>query len=83
MINDINTAEKIFFLGFGFDEDNLKVLNIPDCFNKNQIINSTGYGYIDEEISNIKKIITSKSGLYNFYIDKSDCLLLLRRKLNS
>ena len=45
----IQHADRIFFLGFGYLDENLKLLGFPDIINPNQIIRGTGIGYTERE----------------------------------
>lgn len=75
----IRDANKIYFLGFGYDITNLKLLGFPEILSSDQIIYGTGYGLYEEEIGNIvnfflKAKISSKPLILN-----SNCTDLLRR----
>lgn len=52
-INDIQKliqqASRIFFLGFGYLNENMKLLGFPDILHPDQIIRGTGIGYTKRE----------------------------------
>jgi hypothetical protein len=53
----INRAKRVFFLGFGFADENLAVLDIPDVFSDKQSIIGTAKGFtIKERDQTIKKL---------------------------
>jgi hypothetical protein len=45
VVNKIESAERIFFLGFGFAPENLSMLKIPTALNQFQKVYGTGYGW--------------------------------------
>lgn len=81
----LSEAENIFFLGFGYDETNLKVLEIPQSLNQSQRIYGTAIGYLPEEIEDIKKYFYYKApgfpGVqkHNVFIENLNCTTLLRK----
>lgn len=54
----IGEAEKIFFLGFGFAKENLDILNIPGRLNIRHKVFSSGYGFLPEEVINLRSQLT-------------------------
>jgi hypothetical protein len=86
-IDIISQAKRIFFLGFGFLEENLKLLKIPEILNQNQKIYGTAFKALPEEISKIEESIKPKiemKGIVdyrNLKIEDCDCLRLLRKYL--
>jgi hypothetical protein len=72
----IQTAKKVFFLGFGYDVDNLRIVNIPDDFKGDPQIFGTAYDLLSEEIDRVVRMMGSKA-----VIKKCDCTELLRRFL--
>lgn len=85
----ISEAEKIFFFGFGYANENLKILNIPDILNANQRIYGTAMDFFPNEIENVKNILREKpqrgkrKGTYlkNIEIEPIGCCDLLRKYL--
>jgi hypothetical protein len=57
----IEKAKYIIFLGFGFDDENIKRLDISTMVGKQ--IYATCYGYTSEEQNKITSKFTSKSGI--------------------
>jgi len=75
----IESAERIFFLGFGYAEENLELLKIRDLLHGNQRVYGTVLGLTDREINRIKGIFEFKIVLKAF--EDMDCLALLRKYL--
>jgi hypothetical protein len=77
----LSSAKKMFFLGFGYDPQNLEILGIPKRFetgSKPPKIFGTGRGLLPEEI----KSIQMKLGPFRTTtIDEVDCTELLRKHL--
>jgi len=58
----IKDADRIFFLGFGFASENMKILGIPDSLDRNKRIYATAYKNKDKEIQNlVSKFKNSKN----------------------
>lgn len=77
--NKIKYADKIFFLGFGYDITNLDLLGFPGILSQDQKIFGTAYGLFQEEIDEIKMFF-SPAKLHNApTILNSNCTDLLRR----
>lgn len=83
------SAEKLFFLGFGFDDFNLKILNIPkDLLNDSSKVFSTTYGLSEEMILKIKRKLWYINHDFNLQLFSSNfkkdttCLELLQNSLN-
>jgi hypothetical protein len=77
----ISKAQKIFFLGFGFLNENLKLLKIPEILNNNQFIYGTGYNLYPEEIEKYENILNPLHMSYRFNMQNCDCRALLRKYL--
>jgi hypothetical protein len=76
----LGSARKIFFLGFGYDPQNLEILGIPKRFKdipKPPSILGTGQGLIPAEINKIKL----RLGRPESVIEDCDCTQLLRKNL--
>ncbi len=75
----LKTAKKVFFLGFGYDSQNLEILGIPQRFKtglESPAVFGTGYRLLPEEIETAQ----SNMGLTNWpTIKEFDCTELLRR----
>lgn len=54
IINKIDTCERIFFLGYGFNDENNEILKLYKFKNKKEMY-ATGYGLFEEERNEIKK----------------------------
>jgi hypothetical protein len=71
-------ANSIFFLGFGYDSDNLGILGIPNYPKDGPAIYGTAQGLLDEEIIQVRnKVLRSEICL----IERCDCTTLLRKYL--
>lgn len=85
----IRRARRIFFLGFGYHNENLEILGIPGVIAHNPKIYGTALGSTDKEIADIKKKLTvieknSKHAVsenLNICIEKMNCRELLREYL--
>ncbi len=89
----ISNTKNLFFLGFGYDDMNLKLLGFPNIIkNKNINIYGTAINLLDGELSRIKRKITypkehmSIDYFYKHYIKlhnkkTNDCRWLLRQYL--
>ncbi len=82
--NVLKEAKRIFFLGFGYADENLEVLNLIENFNKYQRIFGTAKDLSKNEIQKIKEKLNSRANekFYNeLIIEECDCLTLLRNYL--
>jgi len=79
----ILSSRRIFFLGFGYRNENLKILNLPDMLKPGQKVFGTGIGLFREEIDRIKEnyFINKTIKPNDIVITNDDCLDLLRRYL--
>ncbi|MCK4296242.1 MAG: hypothetical protein KAX28_06250 [Candidatus Marinimicrobia bacterium] len=77
----ILSADRILFLGFGYDGINLKILDLPDLLINKQVF-GTAYKSTNNEIIHIKNLLGFK-GLTKRRSDicDFDCLMLLREHL--
>ena len=86
IIEIIKKAERLFFLGFGFAQENMKTLGLSTP-QKGKKIFATAYGYLEEEINNIKRtfdprLLTQNDLLYGeTKVDNTNCKELLRKYL--
>lgn len=83
----LRNAKKIFFLGFGYAEENLEVLRIPNLINiDNKRTYGTALGLFDNEIDKIRRFLSEKyrnnASYTNPKIESCDCLTLLRKYLH-
>ncbi|MGD0785727.1 MAG: SIR2 family protein [Sedimentisphaerales bacterium] len=87
----IAEANKIFFLGFGYAEENMDILGLPQIISLGAKIYGTGLGLEQKEREKIhsrvwaglkpEPEIKMKKGLYEIIIEDMDCLKLLRNYL--
>ncbi|NQT56478.1 MAG: hypothetical protein HQ551_09645 [Desulfobacteraceae bacterium] len=76
----ISKAERIFFLGFGYANENLEILDIPKLLTAGQKIHGTALRLTEKEITKVKvKLTKAKSKLLP--ILNVNCLQLLREYL--
>ncbi len=81
----IHNSESVYFLGFGFDLENLKILGFPDKYSGNKIY-ATAYSHTENERKNITKKIVGKSYAHKNEVTNSryirvedlNCRMLLR-----
>jgi len=86
VIESIKHAKKIFFLGFGYAEENIKILQLDTILNGNQNIFGTTLGFLDSEKARVKRSLIKSfkikdPGLNNPVLKPVDCLTLLREHL--
>ncbi len=74
----IKEAQRVFFLGFGYAKENLKLLTIPGILNPTQYVCGTALGVTSREFRDIVSISP-----YQVHIGDPnwDCLMLLRQYL--
>ncbi len=78
---EIKNAERIFFLGFSYADENLEMLDIPNVLNKDQWIYGTAFGMTENEIRKIKRKFLDKVESKKLHFEDIDCLGLLRKFL--
>ena len=79
----IRGANLIYFLGFGWDQQNMRILGLPGVLNKDQFIFATTYGFLNQEVNPIYKKLTGSMGTgsrlaVRFGQKDCDCLRCLR-----
>lgn len=79
--NIIMNAERIFFLGFSYADENLEVLEIPKILNKEQWVYGTVYGMTENEMKKIRTKFSSNVNSEKMHFENIDCLGLLRKFL--
>lgn len=84
----IRAAGRIFFLGFGFAQENLEILGIPEVLKHQPNIYGTAFGWTEKEIEDLRGYLQSKFPqkeiaplLNNPYIKNINCYELLREYL--
>lgn len=80
----IKNAKNIFFLGFGFADENLAALEFSSLLNKQHHIYGTGLGLTESERRKIiSKLIRGNSLVHSEFITIEDCdsVMLLRKYL--
>jgi len=78
----ITEARDIFFLGFGYAKENLKVLGIPEVLKVGQRIFGTALHSTDKEILKVRASLLGKDQILEMIqIYPVDCLQLLRQCL--
>lgn len=79
--NRILDAERIFFMGFSYADENLAMLDIQSVLNLKQKIYGTTYLSEPNKIEKIKaKLMTNKT-FSELQIENLECLGLLRKHL--
>jgi hypothetical protein len=81
----LNSANRIFFLGFGYGKENINALGMDETiFQQGQRIYGTAMGFTKKEIQKTISLLRAKNGhvLYErFIIEDCDSLMLLRNYL--
>lgn len=78
----LDKAKKIFFLGFGYAEENMKILDIPNSLKADQMIYGTAMGKSIKEISDIRNAFGEIfKDNENLKIEDCTCLDLLKNYL--
>lgn len=81
LCNLIMNAERIFFLGFSFADENLEVLEIPYILKKEQWVYGTAFGMTESEMRKIRSKFGNQVISERFHLENIDCLGLLRKFL--
>lgn len=81
----ISEAKNIYFLGFGYAEENLQLLEISNCLKVSQMIYGTALGATERGIKRIKSLfhVRQEGHSNSTIIHDFDCLHLLREYLLS
>ncbi len=79
----IRKANRIYFLGFGFANENMEILGFPNVIHKGQRIYATSSGMTQHEIGQVQAKHMSGRGIdsSHFHFEDKDCLALLRDHL--
>jgi len=83
----ISKASRVFFLGFGYAQENLDALGIPAILNAAQHVYGTALALTKREINRVKSVLKltagsgPEGGPVNLLIEDLDCLALLRKYL--
>lgn len=87
--NLLKQAKHIFFLGFGYAQENMEVMGFPKLIPPRCDVYGTAFNMINEEVERIKTAmhLGRKAGSGGDYtgatrIEPLDCLMLLRKYLN-
>lgn len=78
MKEKIKNASRIYFLGFGFDDANLKILGIPEVLNKKQEILGTAFEKENGEIKLLRSKFLTKHNVKKTLFEPMTCLELLK-----
>lgn len=83
MRDKIRKANRIYFLGFGFADENMNLLGLPNVLRKEHRIYGTTIDKTPHEIRNIQAKYMSGRGIdsSHFNFEDKDCLALLRDHL--
>jgi len=82
--NLLSRANRVFFLGFGYADENLDTLGIPDVLAKVALVCGTARGFTEKEIGKVKSRLragSSDGDKQTVIIENSDCRALLREFL--
>ena len=80
----LEKAEQVIFLGFGYDEDNLRVLRLlkdDSCLHDDCKVYGTGLGFSMNEHNWVQKLLGTRNpgSFLRLTDDKADCLMFLRQ----
>ncbi len=86
---DLHNAERVFFLGFGYAEENMNLIKVPEILPANIRIFGTGFGLNNKELNEMTNKIKDKIRKDDLgtklscsvNIEDMDCLELLRNYL--
>ncbi len=90
VLSKISEAKRVFFLGFGFAEENIERLKLDEIISYKQQIYGTAYGLFDSEISGIRRTLQTNyqpmqrnvhTNTNKMTVENTDCLTLLRKYL--
>lgn len=77
----LSEAEQVFFLGFGYAEENLNILNVPSVWKHAQTIYGSAYKYLGAEVER-SRLRVHKNGIgMKTILEQMDGLTLLRTYL--
>ena len=78
--DEILSAKRIIFLGFGYRDDNMKLLDFPNILKPGQKVYGTALNYTENEIIRIKKEYFTKNNNEpnDIKLDNLNCKQLLR-----
>jgi len=78
-------AKRIFFLGFGYAEENLEILQLPKKDEANTMVYGTAFGLTENERGNkrgiLRRVMELSADSVELARDDCDCLRLLRERL--
>ncbi len=79
----ISEARNIFFLGFGYANENLEALDFSNLMSNKHKIYGTGLGLTESEIIKIKRALKGDSAIIPEFVRIDDCdsVMLLRKYL--
>lgn len=72
----ISSSDRVFFLGFGYDENNLSILNLPGSLSGKGVV-GTAFHTTEKERQQIRDLLR-----LNFVLYDCDCFTLLRDYLD-
>jgi len=76
----IRKAEKIYFLGFGYRKENIRLLGFPGVYGPGRMVYGSALGLTNNEVENARRALRGHLAEPPGYshLDNSDCLALLR-----
>ncbi|MCH7497208.1 MAG: hypothetical protein IH971_05085 [Candidatus Marinimicrobia bacterium] len=79
----LRAAKRIFFLGFGYADENMKLLGFPEILEPNQQIHGTTKGFVSHEVDHIINLyfVAEKKRLATPHLTNQNCLELLRNNI--
>ena len=84
----LKNSKRIFFLGFGYADENLNAINFPGTYDQDQLIYGTAFGMSEKRIEEAKRKLSKNfpsylktSGSLNPFIEDLNCYQLLDKYL--
>jgi hypothetical protein len=69
----IGSTRRIYFLGFGYDESNMRIIGLPDAIGPGHHISGTYTGAKPKEVNDVTVFLTRRSGINPKLVNFPDC----------
>jgi hypothetical protein len=69
----IHNAQSIYFLGFGYDETNMKTIGLPESLNAGQRVYGTAFGATNKEINDVVVFLSRLKTIEDHHIKLCNC----------
>ncbi len=71
--NAIGSARRIYFLGFGYDESNMRVIGLPDAIRPGHHVSGTYIEAKPKEVNDVLRFLIGQSGINPKLVKLLDC----------